>query len=129
MTLQHLQIRVDTNSHWFMITRNLCLADRPEAAAEHWLIRARALWHDHMRQRLECSVPELCVDRLFDPDFCCVVTQQCPGLDSATFRSNHKEWLLRNHAERWSQETALQNMTRQLRTMDWHQTQGLIRYQ
>jgi hypothetical protein len=129
MTLQHLKIRVDTKSHWYMINRQLCLAGKFDKAAHHWLIQSRKVWHDSMNQRLNHHGHNLCIDTIFDPDFYKHVCDSLPAMDTHIFRSNHRHWLAKNYAEQWTEESTIKSMINKLSRMDWTQQQGIVKYQ
>jgi hypothetical protein len=128
MTLQNLRIQVDSNSHWFQITKSLCLADRHQSAARYWLKRAQTIWHERQQKRLQKTSTELCVDSLFEADFPEMAARSIPALDTDIFRNNHWRWLTTNHRSLWTEENTVQSMTEKLRCMDWTQERGLIKY-
>lgn len=131
MHLQTLKIQVDDHSTWFKIVKTYCKKNNFLAAAKYWFTRAESIWNNDMDHRLDTHrdhVQNVSIDTVFTTDFVSDLSAQIhvPNLDR--LRSNHINWLDRNHPAKWTLDSTLESMCQKLAQMRWGQRSGVVRF-
>lgn len=127
MHLQRLEINVAPNETFFKIIKQRCTNQQFKSAAEVWLWFAQQRWQDAMSQRLlDPRTRQLNFNKLFDPTFVDSLKEQGWQHNINILQTNHALWLEKN--QNFSKEKTIESMSLKLKSMDWLQKSGIIKF-
>jgi len=126
MQLQRLRIKIHTDT-WYTTIRDYSLSKDFISAAEHWFVKAKELWLDRMKYRLNFDKAiKLNFDSLYTPEFVDSLVKQGWNHNIELLRDNHRKWLTENSD--FSYEKTINVMAEKLSTMDWNKKEGWVEY-